>query len=120
MNTRLSAVWIAVALVVSLAGCGRTGELSDSKSAADTAPAKADVPPPQAQAVTIAEGTPIKVRTDTTLSTKDTKTGDTFKATLSEPIVVEGKEIAPLKIKFEKWVEARNSTESPESDTDSN
>ena len=33
---------------------------------------------------------------------------------------IEGKEIAPLKIKFTAWVEARNSTESPESDTDSN
>jgi len=86
---------MTAALMVSLVGCSRTGELSDSKSAPDTAPAKADVPPPQAQAVTIAEGTPIKVRTETTLSTKDTKTGYSFKATLSEPLVVEGREIAP-------------------------
>jgi len=83
---------MVAALVVSLTACSHTGEPS---TVSEATPATADVPPPQPRAVTIAEGTPIKIRTETTLSTKDTKTGDSFRATLSEPIVVEGKEIAP-------------------------
>jgi hypothetical protein len=52
-------------------------------------------PPPKSEPVTIAAGTPIKIRTQTELSTKSAKTGDNFTATLADPIVIEGKEIAP-------------------------
>ena len=45
--------------------------------------------------MTIAAGTPIRIRTETTLSTKSTQTGDTFTGTLAEPIVIEGKTVAP-------------------------
>jgi hypothetical protein len=48
----------------------------------------------KAEAVIIREGTPIKIRTETELSTKGTKTGDRFTATLAEPIVIEGKVVA--------------------------
>jgi hypothetical protein len=45
--------------------------------------------------VTLSQGTPIKVRTQTSLSTKSTKAGEAFTATLADPIVVDGKVIAP-------------------------
>jgi hypothetical protein len=64
--------------------------------ASDAAPAKVEAPaPPKPEPVTIAAGTPIKIRTQTELSTKSAKTGDSFTATLAEPIEVEGKVIAP-------------------------
>ncbi len=51
--------------------------------------------PPKPEPVTIAAGTPIRIRTETTLSTKSTQTGDTFTGTLAEPIVIEGMTLAP-------------------------
>ena len=90
MSTRFRTAWIVTAIAVSLAGCSKSTEQSadaDSKSV----PAAAA----KSQSLTIGEGTPIKIRTETTLSTKSTKTGDTFTGTLAEPIVIEGTTLAP-------------------------
>jgi hypothetical protein len=93
MGTKLKTAWIVTALALSLAGCSRT---TDASGVSPTAPTKSDFPlSAKAQSVTIAEGTPITVRTETALSTKSAKTGDAFTATLAEPIVIEGKVIAP-------------------------
>ena len=81
---------MAAAIALSLAGCSKTQDPSadaDSKSASES--------PAKSLSVTIGEGTPIHIRTETTLSTKSAKTGDTFTATLAEPIVVDGQEVAP-------------------------
>ena len=90
---------MAMAIAVSLAGCSKTSDpsaVTGSTPASDAAPAKVEAPaPPKPEPVTIAAGTPIRIRTLTTLSTKDTKTGDRFTATLAEPLVIEGKVIAP-------------------------
>jgi hypothetical protein len=45
--------------------------------------------------VTLEEGTVLRVRTTTAVSTKSHKAGDPFSATLLEPLVVNGKQIAP-------------------------
>ena len=93
-------------MAVSLVGCSKTANpptaATDSKAAtsstpaSDAAPAKADFPLSQKPpSVTIAAGTPIRIRTEATLSTKSTQTGDTFTGTLAEPIVIEGKTLAP-------------------------
>ena len=90
---------MATAIAVSLVGCSKTSDQSAATGltpASGAPPAKADFPLSQKPpSVTIVEGTPIKVRTQTTLSTKDTKAGDTFTATLAEPIVIEGNVVAP-------------------------
>jgi len=99
MSTRFRAAWIVTAIAVSLAGCSKTAEQSaatDSTPASDAAPAKADFPLSQKPpSVTIAAGTPIRIRTQTTLSTKSTQSGDRFTGTLAEPIVIEGMTLAP-------------------------
>ena len=112
MKTRLRTAGMptAAALVLIIAGCSLVGcsKAPDSSAAAtattttasatapEAAPAKADFPLSQKPpAVTIAAGTPIKIRTGTTLSTKTTQSGDSFTGTLAEPIVVEGKVVAP-------------------------
>src|SRR5437667_6198391 len=103
MNTRFRTAGLAIAIAVSLVGCSKSPDsstvtgLTPSASPDATAPAKADTPlSPKPQAVTIAAGTPIKIRTQTTLSTKETKTGDSFTGTLAEPIVIDGNTVAPL------------------------
>jgi hypothetical protein len=100
---RFRCVGIAVVIGVSLAGCSKTSNPSTatgSTPAPDAAPANVEAPatkpePARPEPVTIAAGTPIRVRTLTTLSTKDSQTGERFTATLAAPLVVEGKVIAP-------------------------
>ena len=98
MNTRFRTAWLVTAIAVSLAGCSKTQDpsaVTGLTPAPDAASHKADSPlSSKPQAVTIDQGTPIKVRTQTTLSTKSTKTGDRFTATLVEPIIVDGKVVA--------------------------
>ena len=91
---------LLAAIAISIVGCTKTADqpvASDAKSApAEAAPAPAPAPvAPKPQAVTLAQGTRIKVRTESELSTKSAKTGDTFSATLAEPIMVDDKVIAP-------------------------
>lgn len=96
---RLGTLGIAIAIGVSLAGCSKTSDSSTVTGltpASDAAPAKVEAPvPPKAESITIAAGTPIKIRTQTELSTKSVKTGDSFTATLAEPILIDDKVIAP-------------------------
>ncbi len=100
MNTRLRTACLATAIAVSLAGCSKPPDPSSAVTgltpASDAAPAKVEAPAsPKAEPVTIAAGTPIRVRTQTELSTKSAKAGDSFTATLAEPLVIEGQVIAP-------------------------
>jgi hypothetical protein len=84
---------------LSLAGCSKTSDQSTVTGltpASDAAPAKVEQPlPTKPPSVTIAAGTPIKIRTGTTLSTKDTRSGETFTGTLAEPLAIEGQVVAP-------------------------
>jgi len=91
----MSKLLIVSVIVLSLVGCSKTTEqpaISESKT---TPEAAAPLPPPKPQAVTIAQGTRLKIRTETELSTKSAKTGDAFAATLAEPITIEGQVVAP-------------------------
>ncbi len=94
MNRTLKNVLVGV-LSLSLAACSKTADQAatgDAKPAPASAASSAPVKP---QPVTIAQGTPIKVRTESMLSTKSAKTGESFTATLAEPIIIDGKSIAP-------------------------
>lgn len=57
-------------------------------------PAEVKPEPPQPRKVTIASGTLLNVRLDETISTERSRQGDSFKATLDEPLVVDGLVIA--------------------------
>lgn len=112
---------LVLTLVISQPGCQQastppaeessSGKLSQPESAAPsgqrsaaTAAPKAATPSPAAstkpaaappRTATLAAGTALKVRTTTTLSTKTQKAGDTFAATLEEPLVEGNWVIAP-------------------------
>ena len=88
----------ALLLYTGLAG-GAQQQAATNLASANPAPAPAPttkpyVPPPQ-NTLQIPAGTTIRVRLRTTLTDKTNKTGDPFTGELSEPIVVDGKEIAP-------------------------
>jgi hypothetical protein len=59
-----------------------------------TRPELPKVEPPQPHRVTLAAGTPLNVRLGETLSTQRNRPGDTFIATLDQPLIVDGFVIA--------------------------
>lgn len=65
------------------------------KAPAPSPAATAKPAAPPARTATLGAGTALKVRTTTTLSTKSHKTGDTFAATLEEPLLQGDWVIAP-------------------------
>lgn len=85
-------------LLVTLGACSNQAPepgagQATAKPGALPAPVKPG-PPVQPAPVTLPEGTVLKVRTTTTLSTKTNQPGETFTATLAEPVVEEGRVIA--------------------------
>lgn len=52
-------------------------------------------PPPQPVVIQVPSGTAIRVRTTSTLSTSSAQSGQEFVATLAEPLVIDGEELAP-------------------------
>jgi len=52
-------------------------------------------PNPAAMGVTIPAGTPIVVRTIDTVDSQDDRTGQTFRASVDEPVIINGQEIIP-------------------------
>lgn len=63
--------------------------------AAPSALASTPASPATRLTVTVPEGTPLQVRTTTLLSTKTAEAGQSFVANLAEPLVVDGKVVAP-------------------------
>jgi len=96
MKTR---IFVTTIIAIALAGCSKTADQPSSTVTGLTPESNA----PKAEApifskpdpVTIPQGTPIKIRTDSALSTKTATSGETFTATLTAPLVVDGKEVAP-------------------------
>ena len=66
---------------------------SSGSSAAPAAAAPAPAPPPAPKPVVIPTGTVITVRLSSALGSKSSQTGDTFQATVAEPVTVGGKTV---------------------------
>jgi hypothetical protein len=104
-------LWLALAAAAAMtaAGCSKTAtdEASNSAKEAETAkpvaaakPAVAAKPAAVAKVaeptmITLPKGTAISAAARQTLATDKNKVGDTFAASLSEPIQVEGKTVIP-------------------------
>jgi len=99
-------LWLALAAaaVLTAAGCSKTAtdEAGSTAKKADTAkPAAAAKPAAVAKAaepttmVTLPKGTAISAAVRQTLATDKNKVGDTFSASLTEPIQVDGKTVIP-------------------------
>jgi len=87
-----------VLLLVGLAACSRGTSPSDANSAANnppgggsSAPAAKSAPPP----IVIPAGTVLTVRLETAVSSKQSNEGDSFEASVAEPVVVGEKVVIP-------------------------
>lgn len=96
-------MWMVPALL--LAGCSKTNS-SNPEAQGESAPAavQADASferrpeakvTPARNGIVIPKGTALQVRIDENLDTKRNRAGDQFRASLAEPIVLEGKTIVP-------------------------
>jgi hypothetical protein len=86
--------------IIGLTGCSGTTEAVATK-AGEVEKVVAEVPPPARvlpkanPPVIIPDGTRLRVRTTTTISTKSAVAGERFSASLAQPIEVDGKIIVP-------------------------
>ena len=78
-------------------------------NATPAAPANTPPPPPQPVTYTIPAGTRVTVRLAQTLSSKTANEGDSFDATVTSPIVVNGKTLVPTGSAASGTVTASNS-----------
>ena len=86
-------------LLTSCTSSGVATKAEEASRLADSSPNKVSVVAktvPTSRPVTLPVGTVIRVRTLSTVSTRDSKSGETIQATLAEPLVVEGAVVAPL------------------------
>lgn len=103
-------IWIVPALF--LVGCSKTNApKAVAEQPADTteAPVRADAEsePPASPVATeargelvIPKGTALHIRIDETVDTKRNRAGDQFRASLAEPVVLEGKTVVPKGTQF--------------------
>ena len=81
-----------------LTACNQSAGVAETKQElkaveAKLEPVKAPEPVVEVKPVIIPQGTRLRVRTTTTLSTKTTQTGEKFSGSLAEPLIVDGKTI---------------------------
>lgn len=89
-------LWLWAA--VSCSQAPQSAPATESQTGADATSHTAkrtEAPPPKPQQVTIPTGTALRVVLDQTLSTASAHSGDTFRATVVEPVVVNGVTVIP-------------------------
>jgi len=89
--------WIWVAPVLLLAGCSKTNPGSAALAPDD--PVVPDSAPAAVEKV-IPRGTAFRVRLDESLDTRRNRVGDQFRASLAEPVVLDGRTIVPRGTEF--------------------
>ena len=97
--------WLCIVPVLLLAGCSRTQTpwptaQVGTEANPSTASAPQGSPPPQGSAGVVPSGTPVHVRVDESIDTRNNRAGDPFNATLSEPIQVDGRTMVPEGTEF--------------------
>lgn len=91
---------LALALLLALWGCNKAANnsatSSDNSSAPAQAPAAAPAPPPERpKPIVVPAGTVLVVTIDQTISSKTNNAGDSFDASLAQPVAVDGHEVIP-------------------------
>jgi len=102
MNSRLTALILALYLAFVVAGCSKKTDQTTDQNAANTptaAPAaqpKAEEPKkPRIETITIPSGTSLTVRLSEAVGSKISQPGQSFSAALAEPVEVGGKTAIP-------------------------
>lgn len=105
MQSRLVALTLAIYLSVTVLGCSKKTDQSADQTAANTpattapattAPARSEEPrKPKVEEVTVPEGTTLTVSLGQSVGSKISQPGQSFSATLSNPVEVNGKTVIP-------------------------
>jgi hypothetical protein len=102
MNSRFAALIPALCLFLALVGCSKKTDQTADQNAANTQAAtptaepKAEEPKkPRVETVTIPAGTSLTVRLGEAVGSKISQPGQSFSATLAEPVHVNGKTVIP-------------------------
>jgi hypothetical protein len=91
---------------LTVAGCQKSADQQAASSAGNTAPATdaqnaanqaANTPAPAAapQPIVVPRGTPIEVALDQSVSSKTSREGESFSATVVDPVIVDGQTVIP-------------------------
>src|SRR5438045_844426 len=91
MKRIFGVIWIVIALSLSACSSATADKQKEEETAAKAAAAK-PAPPPK---ITIPAGTPLHVSLNVGVSASKSEPGTEFSATLSDPIVVNGKTVLP-------------------------
>jgi hypothetical protein len=96
MRNQVNSRWLIAGVLVALCGCSSSSTSPESKSSDSTsssnAAQSAPAPPPP---IVIAAGTVLTVTIDQNISTKTNSSGDSFAASVTEPVMVDGKQVLP-------------------------
>jgi hypothetical protein len=96
--------WYWIAPIVFMMGCSTAKPPDATSSQGSAKPAQAAVSEPAG--MEIPAGTPFQVRLDQTISTRMSRAGDVFSATLAEPLVVGDRVVLPQGTRFNGHVTA--------------
>jgi hypothetical protein len=95
MRLRRAALVLLVAVLAVVLGCGKSpSEVSSSDNGSNAAPSSGGLFS-HSSSVTVPEGTSIVVKLDQALSSKTNHSGDTFTATVAEPVSIGDKVVIP-------------------------
>jgi hypothetical protein len=86
---------LALVLSVSLAACGQSPHAGQDPNSTDDKPGLFSRIFNSTTPVTVQEGTNLTVVLDQTISTGQNRSGESFRATVADPVVVEGKIVIP-------------------------
>ena len=94
MRNPAIARWIAVGVLLALCGCSKSGTSSNGTGGSGSSSGGSSAPAP-APPIEIAAGTALTVTLDQDISTKTNSSGDSFAASLAEPVTIGGQQVLP-------------------------
>jgi len=95
LNGRIASALSLFLLSLLLIGCGQNPQADEKRNSAADKPGLLSGIFDSTKPITIPEGTDLTVVLDQTISTASSRSGDSFRATLTSPIVIDGKTVLP-------------------------
>ena len=95
LNRRIASALSLFLLSLLLIGCGQNPQANEKPNSATDKPGLLSRVFDSTKPITIPEGTDLTVVLDQTISTASSRSGDSFRATLTSPVVIDGKTVLP-------------------------
>ena len=95
LNGRIASALSLFLLSLLLIGCGQNPQADEKRNSAADKPGLLSGIFDSTKPITIPEGTDLTVVLDQTISTASSRSGDSFRATLTSPVVIDGKTVLP-------------------------